>query len=39
MRKQFQKNLEIVLKHQNYSENSKNFRKIPIDTLGHKQSK
>jgi hypothetical protein len=39
MRKQFQKNLVIVLKHQKYSENSKNFRKNPRDTLGHEQSK
>jgi hypothetical protein len=32
-------NLVIVLKHQKYSENSKNLRKIPRDTLGHEQSK
>jgi hypothetical protein len=39
MRKLFQEILENVLKHEKYSENSKNSRKIPGDTLGHEQSK
>jgi hypothetical protein len=39
VRKQLQKILENVLKHQKYLENSQNSRKIPRDTLEHEQSK
>jgi hypothetical protein len=37
--KQFQEVLENVLKHEKYSENPENSRKIPRDTLGLEQSK
>jgi hypothetical protein len=39
MRKHFQEILENVLKHEKYSENSKNSRKIPRARLEHEQSK
>jgi hypothetical protein len=31
--------LENVLRHEKYSKNSQNSRKIPRDALGHEQSK
>jgi 3-deoxy-D-arabino-heptulosonate 7-phosphate (DAHP) synthase len=39
MRKQLQKNLVIVLKHENIQKNSQNSRKIFRDILGHEKSK
>jgi hypothetical protein len=38
MQKQFQKNLEIVQRHEKYSENHNNSRKISRDRLRHEQS-
>jgi hypothetical protein len=39
VKKQFQKNLENVQRHEKYLETSQYYRKIPRDTLEHEQSK